>query len=177
MGDLNKLLSLNDIKAEEIENLIYRGIILNLFEKIYNYLEKDNNRREFLKKLRSCKNKEVEIYIYNNLVEKITNLKIEKEEIKLLRRLIKAYLQKTNSRILLTLDQKNNILSKQSFKCNICKKNISLRNCHFDHIIPFKYVGDELDNNFQALCKNCNLSKNANIYSIFDEIIQIYSRD
>lgn len=144
MDDLNKLLNLNGIKAEEIENLIYRGILLNLFEKIYNYLEKSNNRVEFVKKLRSCKNHEVEIYIYINLVKKITDLKLGKDEIDFLRKLIKAYLQKTNFRTPLTLDKKNNILNKQFLKCNICKKDIDLRNCHFDHIIPFKYVGDEL---------------------------------
>ena len=177
MSNLNKLLSLNFIKMKEIENIVYDGIILNIFEKTYNYLEINNNRVEFVKKLRSCKYNEVEIQIYCNLVKKLTNFKIGKEEIELVKKLIRAYLQKSNFRISISDDQKNEILNKQYFKCNICKKNINLSNCHIDHIIPFKYVGDELDNNCQALCRNCNWSKNYTIYAIFDEIIQICSRE
>lgn len=177
MSILNELLSLNYIKKEEIENIVYKGIILNIFEKIYNYLEINNNRVKFVKKLRSCKYDEVEIQIYRNLVKKLTNFKIEKEEVGLLKKLIKAYLQKSNFRISISNDQKTEILNKQNFKCGICKKDINLSNCHIDHVIPFKYVGDELDNNCQALCRNCNWSKNYTIYAIFDEIIQICSRE
>ena len=86
----------------------------------------------------------------------MTNFKIEKEEVGLLKKLIKAYLQKSNFRISISNDQKTEILNKQNFKCDICKKDINLSNCHIDHVIPFKYVGDELDNNCQALCRNCN---------------------
>ena len=177
MSNLNELLSLNYIKKEEIENIVYKGIILNIFEKIYNYLEINNNRVIFVKKLRSCKYNEVEIQIYRKLVEKLINFKVGKEGIELIIKLIKAYLQKSNFRISIRDDQKNEILNKQKFKCIICKKDINLSNCHIDHIIPFKYVGDELDSNYQALCRACNLSKNSNIYAIFDEIIQIYSRE
>ncbi len=128
-------------------------------------------------KLRSCQYREVEIQIYMNLIKKLTKFKVGKEEIELIIKFIKAYLQKINIRASIKKDQKNEILNKQKFKCPICKKDINLSNCHIDHIIPFKYVGDELNGNYQALCKSCNLSKNANIYSMFDEIIQIYSRD
>lgn len=173
MSNLNELLCLNYIKKEEIENIVYKGIILNIFEKVYNYLETNNNRVKFVKKLRSCRYNEVEIQIYRNLVKKLTNFKVGKEEIELVKKFIKAYLQKSNFRISISNDQKNEILNKQNFKCNICKKDINLSNCHIDHIIPFKYVGDELDSNYQALCRACNLSKNSNLYAIFDKIIQL----
>ncbi|MFR7935942.1 MAG: HNH endonuclease [Clostridium perfringens] len=35
----------------------------------------------------------------------------------------------------------------------MCKREINNKNSHVDHIIPFKMVGDELDENLQLLCE------------------------
>lgn len=57
---------------------------------------------------------------------------------------------------------KKYLLQNQSHHCAICECNIDIHS-HIDHIVPFKYVGDELDNNLQMLCTDCNLKKNASL--------------
>lgn len=76
--------------------------------------------------------------------------------------LIVAYLKKSNYRKTVSNDVKRRLLVKQSNKCKFCGCEIDL-SAHADHVVPFKYVGDELPDNFQMLCSHCNEVKNASI--------------
>ncbi len=76
--------------------------------------------------------------------------------------LIIAFLAKSPYRKNIPDSIKNQLLAIQKGKCAICNNTIDIHD-HVDHIVPFKYVGDELKNNYQLLCSNCNLKKNANI--------------
>ena len=44
--------------------------------------------------------------------------------------------------------------------CKICKKRVSFRRMHLDHIIPLSKGGHHLYTNVQTSCAPCNLSKN-----------------
>lgn len=76
--------------------------------------------------------------------------------------LIVAYLNKSNYRKSIPIEEKKRLLAKQNNKCRFCGCNIDL-SAHADHIVPFKYVGDELNENFQMLCSHCNEEKGASI--------------
>ena len=46
---------------------------------------------------------------------------------------------------------------------------------HVDHIIPWKLVGDELNDNYQALCETCNECKSARTDYIFKALsVQLF---
>lgn len=57
---------------------------------------------------------------------------------------------------------KRTLLEQQSHRCAICGRDIDIH-AHLDHIVPFKLVGDELDNNLQMLCSGCNQRKNESL--------------
>lgn len=57
---------------------------------------------------------------------------------------------------------KNSLLITQNHKCAICNIMIN-ESAPADHIVPFKYVGDELSDNIQMLCKKCNEKKSDSI--------------
>lgn len=76
--------------------------------------------------------------------------------------LVVAFLKKSNFRKPIPASVKTELLRKQNYKCNFCDCKINLSD-HADHIVPFKYVGDELQNNLQMLCSHCNKSKSSNI--------------
>uniref|UniRef100_A0A6C0EDF2 HNH nuclease domain-containing protein n=1 Tax=viral metagenome TaxID=1070528 RepID=A0A6C0EDF2_9ZZZZ len=63
-------------------------------------------------------------------------------------------------RIKLSKTKKNEILTKQSNKCNICK--IVLDKKHYDHIRPLSNGGTNDLDNIQALCIGCHLDKTRN---------------
>lgn len=110
------------------------------------------------------------IYCYSSDIVKITqNLflnetgeKITDAESMKLYALVMAFLKKNPYRKNISDSIKQSLLNTQDHKCAICGEQIDIH-AHIDHIVPFKYVGDELENNYQMLCTSCNLKKNANI--------------
>lgn len=93
----------------------------------------------------------------NELGEKITD-----EESTKLYELIMAFLKKSPYRKNIPDSIRKSLLNMQNYKCAICGEKIDIH-AHLDHTVPFKYVGDELENNYQMLCTTCNLKKNASI--------------
>ena len=74
--------------------------------------------------------------------------------------IIDEFLANGNERI--TLDLGGGV-EEAVTKCAICNCEIDENSSHLDHIVPFKMVGDELENNLQLLCGECNLSKSGSI--------------
>ncbi len=62
-----------------------------------------------------------------------------------------------------TPDEISKLFKKQGGKCanTVCRKKISLRRYHADHIIPLARRGHNRISNIQLLCPWCNQSKNA----------------
>lgn len=76
--------------------------------------------------------------------------------------LVEAFLSKNQYRKYITKTEKMEMLNRQNYRCRFCKREIDL-SAHADHIIPFKLVGDELENNLQMLCERCNKAKKESI--------------
>ena len=100
---------------------------------------------------------------------------IAAEDIATMTKWVNAHLKKLPSRKPISDDIKRALVRNQSGKCQICNCEISATSsdCHVDHIVPWVLVGDELDNNLQALCGNCNEKKNANVSYMFRSMISI----
>lgn len=76
--------------------------------------------------------------------------------------LITSFLKKSDYRKGIENKRKTDLLKRQGHRCAICGCDIDVH-AHADHIVPFKFVGDELDDNLQMLCSDCNLKKNASL--------------
>lgn len=72
--------------------------------------------------------------------------------------LIQSFLRKSEYRKKISEETREKLLISQKCKCIYCGKTIG-STAHADHIVPFKYVGDELSSNLQMLCSNCNEKK------------------
>lgn len=167
-NDLNSLLARRNITLDELHDNIYKAMLLSIFSKIYNYLE-SGQRAEFKVRLQKCRNKSIELIKVQKLVDDICQIQITDKEAEYLLILILAYYRKSNGRK--KIQNKDEIFTKYRGRCKICGKSLQMNECHYDHIIPFKYVGDELDENFQLLCRDCNFQKSSNIY--FDMMSKI----
>lgn len=86
-----------------------------------------------------------------------------------------AHLKKKPTRKALTNDLKIKLYNIQKGKCNICGCALGndYSNIHVDHIIPWVLVGDELENNYQDLCKDCNLRKNKQIDYYYKKLVKL----
>ena len=72
--------------------------------------------------------------------------------------------EKRGKREIVSNQEKEVLLISQHYKCACCGDTINIKNSHYDHIIPWDFVGDELENNYQMLCTYCNAHKNASTY-------------
>ncbi|MBN8203486.1 HNH endonuclease [Bacillus sp. NTK034] len=134
-------------------------------------MNKQQRLISFKRKILSCGSIKEEISVYENILNKITEIDLSEVEILQIRKWMNASFTKSPNRIKLNDSEKKSILQKQEFKCRICPIEINEKIAHFDHVIPFKYVGDELADNFQALCVNCSLSKGSNPIEFFTRFL------
>ncbi|MGW9103855.1 HNH endonuclease [Priestia megaterium] len=172
MGGLDKFLLNNSIPKEKIEKLVYESMLLNIFEKLFHHLSVNDNLFHFKRALRRCNSIAEEILVYKSSIKKVVVVELTDSEFLYIRKLTEAFMRKSNNRIALSSDERQEIIDMQNFKCNICNDEITMESAHIDHQIAFKYVGDELPGNYQALCSKCNLAKSANLYYLFDCMLQ-----
>ncbi|SQC06499.1 HNH endonuclease [Clostridium perfringens] len=170
--DLENLIKNNNIDEYEVKNIVLNMILLSVFEEIYNYLEKDNNKQILKNQLRKGESS----YTIKQMINNHIYMNLGEKEYKFLIKLIIAYLRKKEKRQKYDKEEKKRLLFEQENKCNICKREINNKNSHVDHIIPFKMVGDELDENLQLLCEECNLNKSGSINFYLKTIVKRFVR-
>ena len=84
---------------------------------------------------------------------------------------IKAFFSKSGTRQQIPMEEKKHLLEIQGNRCAICGCEITIQNMHADHIIPWDYVGDQLNDNYQGLCEDCNLSKSNHVAKTVTNLI------
>lgn len=158
---LSELLFRNDISMDDLLGKIYENMLLSVFETICLEMKDMKVRKDVLSNLR--KSIHPELYI-QRLALQMSGCNLSIEECNKLCNWLVAYFRKTNTRKKFPVSLRNKLLIEQQFDCNICCKEINASNSEIDHIIPWDYVGDELDNNLQLLCCTCNERKGRSIY-------------
>lgn len=142
--------------GDELLNAINEARLLGIFKNFYD----NNNDYQEKKKIRNVlalsKNKK---YTIIEIIKREQKVELKDIEAERMLQYIIAFLNKKDFRISIDEKRKNRLLKKQHYKCAICSCDISEKS-HTDHIVPFKYVGDCLENNLQMLCKHCNEAKN-----------------
>ncbi|WP_069363851.1 HNH endonuclease [Salisediminibacterium beveridgei] len=170
MNKFDRFMKNNNINRLDLEDVIYQSFLLTIFQEIVQKLEKSNIEKALFKsKLRNTRNHKEEIMELDRFIkDKVGLVALESDELHRLLMLFKAYLTKSNSRRNISTERKRELLQQQNSRCVFCDNNITLESCNIDHIIPFKYVGDELINNTQGLCQNCNGSKSAKLIHLME---------
>ena len=168
---LRILLVKNHMDIDNVHMVLYNQILLNIFYRICDYLNIERNLNDFKSRLRTKNSKKTERMVYKNLIKEFTKLELDNEEIDILISHIDIYLSKENGRSNKTRNLRESLLKRQNFKCKLCGKDLKDdSSTHVDHIIPFKNVGDSLENNYQCLCQSCNCSKGARLIQFIDMI-------
>jgi len=170
MSKYEEFLVRNNLKKDYMESKVLELILLNVFERLCKYLNEEDNLKTFKNKLRRIDTTFEEMLEYRRIIEKLISIKLTDEEINYIRKLIIAFLDRTDKRYIMSKGERMKITESQNFKCNYCGEDISGASV-IDHIIAFKYTGDELHDNYQALCSDCNKSKSDTLYYFFDIIL------
>lgn len=164
MNQFVELLRENNIDEVKYGDVLVDTVLLNIFADTCKRFKEDKVAKiKFLNLFRAHTKKKVS-FIQNYVLESYM-LKISADQAAKLATWLKCFYTKKTTRTAYSVDVKRHYLTLQNNRCNYCSKETTFENAELDHIIPFAYVGDELNDNLQILCQKCNLEKSSNITS------------
>jgi|GEM_PF-2984368 len=156
-----ELLTLNDIDREEFCEKLYRTLLLGVFEVICKDIKKQNKKiveRELFRK------RENKVLAAKSVVSRYVGCTLTDEGYAQIAKLLAAFFSTGDPRKHFDVSFRTELVNRQNGKCAICGKKIDSEGSHLDHIIPWEYVGDCLDDNYQMLCETCNMRKGSATY-------------
>ena len=156
---LDNFLQNNKISKTDLFDAIHNDILETLLARICEFCkESQENYRRVKAAFHSSRN---DIDTSHRIVTYITGFQLDEDDCAWMTKHIRAFFKsrekKRNPTVART--HKNKLWESQNHKCAHCGKTLSLDEFYVDHIVPFDFVGDELENNYQGLCKHCNSSK------------------
>lgn len=158
---ITELLALNGIDDKLFYQKLYRTLLLGVFEVICKEMKK-----------RGTKTAEKEIYrkhadkiiATKRIVNQYVGCKLKEEDYAELSTLLAAHFRTGDLRKRFDSAFRERLTKQQNGQCAICKAPITSNDAHLDHIIPWDYVGDNLEDNYQMLCETCNERKGTAAY-------------
>lgn len=158
---------------EQIRQEYQKTFLLNMFRKI---CVKMNNDESYQRKVRT-----LFLQSHNHsqttqiLVAKLFDYELSLEEACTMSVWFEAYLRKSNRRKPIPMSVKYDLHKRQQGRCMVCGEALGSdwSKIHIDHIIPWVLVGDELLDNYQALCDTCNQCKSSSTDYIFKNMIKL----
>ncbi len=162
MNEIQELIKANGCDENVFIPLLHQTLLLFVLEEVcqklkYNPELKAQVRSDFRKTTNHAK-------VCLKLVKEICGTSLSESDGLLISTWIEAYYKKSDIRKIPLLSEKQRLLSAQGNVCACCKQPLTVEASHYDHIIPWDYVGDELSDNYQMLCSYCNEHKSNNVY-------------
>ena len=159
-SDLAELIRLNNINEDALYDALHKDILESILSEVCEYMKANDSALIFIKKIYYRSSSDIDAV--KQIVQNICHLSLSEEDYKWLNVCIKAFMKK-KSRKLLSQSLRQELWKKQGQKCYICGKDLLVEEGHVDHIVPWDYVGDELEDNYQVLCSDCNLHKSNHV--------------
>ena len=163
-----ELISLNGIDNFEFHKKLFSTLLLGVFETICKEMKKQNTKLEEKEKFRKHGDKIVATKL---LVRKYAGCQLNEEGYHFLSDLFGAHFKTGDPRKRYDEIFREQLTIKQNGLCAICKSHITAKKSHLDHIIPWEYVGDFLEGNYQMLCETCNERKGSATYFEFSRLL------
>lgn len=159
MNEFLNYLEINNLNIENFYNIINEYMIYEIFSAIDKHLIETNSKLSLKKQLLNCENKDERLEIVNVLIKKVLRINATIKQQEKILEILYAYYRKSLKRKNISNEIKNKLYIQQNGLCSVCKSPLKNNNIEYDHKLPFYYVGDELSNNDQLLCKSCNRQK------------------
>lgn len=162
MNSLAQLLEANNCSDELFYNCLHQTMLIFVLEDLCKVMKNDpETRTDIMKEYYRIKDN---IKATDKIVRSYCGTRLPEEDLQWINKCLLANLKKRAKRVIVSDQKKEVLLISQQYKCACCGDTINLKNSHYDHIVPWDFVGDELENNYQMLCSYCNEHKSASTY-------------
>ena len=158
---ISELLAMNGIDETVFNQKLYRTLLLGVFEVICKEMKKQNTKTAEKERFRRHEDK---LVATKKIVKRYAGCELTDEDYAELAPLLSAHFRTGDSRKRFEDSFRNQLIQQQNGQCAICKTRITANGAHLDHIVPWDYVGDNLDHNYQMLCESCNERKGTAAY-------------
>ena len=150
------LLASCGITEDYFFELAYRTLIDGLFETICKDIRKDH--KEQVERSRFMGIGDKKAATISILRRRCPHLSLSDEELTYLIPCFVAFFNRS-PRKEYDQEKKRNLFLRQKKCCSICGTQITFDSSEVDHKLAYSLVGDNLENNYQLLCKICNSRK------------------
>ena len=158
---LAEFIQLNMINEDVLYEALHKDILESILSEVCEYMKANESAYIAMKKIYFRNPNDIQAV--KQIVQNVCHLSLSEQDLKWLNNCIKAYMKKKSHRKHIPDSLRRELWNRQERKCCICGKEIQINDGHVDHIVPWDYVGDELENNYHLLCSDCNLHKSNHI--------------
>ena len=160
-ANLKELIRLNGIDEEVLYDSLHKDILESILSEICEYMKSSDSSYVSVKKIYYRSTNDIDAI--KQIVRNICHLSLPEQDYTWLNNCVKAFMVKKAHRKQISNSVRLELWDSQDHKCCICGKEGLSQEGHIDHIVPWDYVGDELINNYQLLCSDCNLHKSNHV--------------
>ena len=159
--ELAEFIQLNNLDEEVLYDALHKDILESVLSEVCEYMKTNESSYISMKKIYYRNAKDIDAI--KQIVQNVCHLSLSETDLEWLNSCIKAFMKKKPNRKQQSSTLRTELWNRQGKKCRICGKKILAEEGHVDHIVPWDYVGDELENNYQVLCSDCNLHKSNHV--------------
>ena len=158
---LAEILQLNNTNEEILYDALHKDILESILSEICEYMKENDSSYISMRKIYYRSTNDIDAI--KQIVHNVCHLTLPEQDLDWLNKCVKAFMKKKPCRKPLSDALRQDLWKRQKQRCSICGKEILAEEGHIDHMVPWDYVGDELDDNYQLLCSNCNLHKSNHV--------------
>lgn len=155
---LTQMLTANNISPATAEYMICYTLRFLQFQSICEILRDDKG--EYIRWLSLSRQMQHPTEFARRIIKELCQCQMDEHSYKLIGEWLLAFFRKKDYRVKYPQKIRTELLHQQQCRCAICGRVITEKS-ELDHIMPWVYVGDELNDNLQLLCFKCNRSKKA----------------
>lgn len=165
---ISDLLVMNGIEESTFLQKLHRTLLLGVFEVVCKEMKKQNKKAEEKERFRTYKDKAIPT---KRIIARYAGCTLGDDDYIELSKLLTAFFRTGDPRKKFDDTYREQLIKRQNGCCTICHAKITSKDAHLDHIIPWDYVGDNLDDNYQMLCETCNERKGTATYFEFSMLL------